>query len=238
MGDTRLKALFRAWQSSRAMEDEAALLVERTRAGDLSVAALRLAAECGHNASRCALQLGIDRADGFLEWTAGLTLNSWPHVLLTACAKLPGELLQLSLGKRPVLALQSASPTRFVEILLEAGIGFSDSDPNRTLKVGGLRTLFHIARVRAGATEGTADVQLAAWSVTQHGAGVLLARADRSGPPAVEERYGQFVQALPRLGCSAREHSQEAWEKLQSVAHAVERDVISIALAGAYGLQG
>jgi hypothetical protein len=55
MSDARLRELERRWQESGSVEDEAALLAARTRAGQLEPCALRLQAYLGHPAARRAL---------------------------------------------------------------------------------------------------------------------------------------------------------------------------------------
>lgn len=52
MSDTRLRDAERRWQQTGAVEDEAALLQEQLRAGDLSEARVQLAAWLGHAAAR------------------------------------------------------------------------------------------------------------------------------------------------------------------------------------------
>lgn len=51
MSDERVRAAERRWRESGAIEDEAALLRERLRAGPLAASRLRWAAACGHAAA-------------------------------------------------------------------------------------------------------------------------------------------------------------------------------------------
>lgn len=51
MTDERLRELERRWKETGSVEDEAAWLVERVRAGDLTQERLGLAAHCGHPAA-------------------------------------------------------------------------------------------------------------------------------------------------------------------------------------------
>lgn len=54
MSDQKLRELQRRWKETQSVEDEATYLLERVRVGDLSKAALELAAYCGHEAARLA----------------------------------------------------------------------------------------------------------------------------------------------------------------------------------------
>lgn len=56
MSDERLRQLERRWRETRAIDDEAAYLAERVRAGHLTEECLSLAAHCGHVAARRAIQ--------------------------------------------------------------------------------------------------------------------------------------------------------------------------------------
>lgn len=57
MSDSKLRELERRWKETGAVEDEAAYLLERVRAGDLTQERLELAAYCGHEAAGCAVSL-------------------------------------------------------------------------------------------------------------------------------------------------------------------------------------
>lgn len=103
MTDARLREVERAASCTGAVDDEARVLVERVRAGDLPRDRLDLAAHCGHEASRAALGLGETLlpwdAPTLLEWFAGLAPSGagtlafastellWPDVMA-----LPDEL--------------------------------------------------------------------------------------------------------------------------------------------------
>ena len=55
MADDKLRQLERRWRESSTVEDEAALLRERVRVGDLSEGRLRLAASFGQEAATAAV---------------------------------------------------------------------------------------------------------------------------------------------------------------------------------------
>lgn len=55
MSDTKLRDLERRWKETGSVQDEAAYLLERMRAGDLSRERLDLAAYCGHEGARQAI---------------------------------------------------------------------------------------------------------------------------------------------------------------------------------------
>ncbi len=66
MSDAVLRDLERRWRQTRSVDDEAAYLLRRVRAGDLSQPRLDLAAYCGHPAFAAAGKQGPDRAEAFL----------------------------------------------------------------------------------------------------------------------------------------------------------------------------
>jgi len=73
MSDERLRELERRWKETGSPEDEAAYLLERVRAGDLSQERLELAAYCGHQAATRALGSSAPRTYQKLElWIRGL----------------------------------------------------------------------------------------------------------------------------------------------------------------------
>lgn len=71
MSDTQLRALERRWRETGAVEDEAAYLLERVRAGDLEPIKLEHAAYCGHEASLKALGQGLEELE-LAQWLAGV----------------------------------------------------------------------------------------------------------------------------------------------------------------------
>ncbi|MCW8140066.1 MAG: hypothetical protein KIT58_14300 [Planctomycetota bacterium] len=84
MSDPRLRELERRWRESRAVEDEAAYLLERVRVGELSPERLELAAHCGHEAARRATGASADHGRHDLEeWLSAL--EAWgPAVCVRA----------------------------------------------------------------------------------------------------------------------------------------------------------
>ncbi len=56
MSDARLRELERRWKETQSPDDEAAYLLERVRVGDLTRERLELAAYCGHERARQAIQ--------------------------------------------------------------------------------------------------------------------------------------------------------------------------------------
>ncbi len=71
MSDEKLRELERRWKGTGAVEDEAAFLLERVRAGELTQERLELAAYCGHQAATAAM--AHQPFSGTLEdWVRGL----------------------------------------------------------------------------------------------------------------------------------------------------------------------
>jgi hypothetical protein len=73
VGDERLRELERKWKSTRSVEDHAAYLQARVRAGDLEADRLELAAYCGHAAARAAVGARVVVPDEFEPWVLGLS---------------------------------------------------------------------------------------------------------------------------------------------------------------------
>lgn len=72
MSDERLRQLERRWRETSAVEDEAAYLLERVRAGTLTQEQLELAAYCGHRAARSLCQ-SVESPAELIDWTRGLS---------------------------------------------------------------------------------------------------------------------------------------------------------------------
>lgn len=102
MTDARLRELERRWRETGAVEDEATLLRERVRAGNLVPDRLKLAAHCGHAASALALgEVGTSADPDLLAWVRGL--HAWglepgvrvallaARVVLRVCRSRSGE---------------------------------------------------------------------------------------------------------------------------------------------------
>jgi hypothetical protein len=70
MTDERLRDLERRWKETGSVEDEAAWLKERVRAGDFPPTRLELAAYCGYEAARRAVATQNDPPD-LVEWVGG-----------------------------------------------------------------------------------------------------------------------------------------------------------------------
>lgn len=66
MSDAVLRDLERRWRQTRSVDDEAAYLLRRVRAGELCQQRLELAAYCGHPAFAPAAAVGPDVAEAFL----------------------------------------------------------------------------------------------------------------------------------------------------------------------------
>ena len=85
MSDTKLRELERRWKETGSLDDEAAYLRERVRAGGLSSECLELAAFCGHGAACRALSSAVPDVSGDLvEWAGGL--QRWGQVAATVAA--------------------------------------------------------------------------------------------------------------------------------------------------------
>lgn len=84
MSDERLRNLERRWKETGSVEDEAAFLLERVRAGDLTQERLELAAYCGLEGARAAVPGYSDPwppVDGQIwAWTEGV--GAWGDVTL------------------------------------------------------------------------------------------------------------------------------------------------------------
>jgi hypothetical protein len=72
VSDQRLRDLERRWHETGAITDEAAFLRERVRAGALARDRLELAAYCGHEAARQALEQIKATRVGLRKWAVGL----------------------------------------------------------------------------------------------------------------------------------------------------------------------
>lgn len=85
MSDEALRTLERRWRESGAIEDEAALLLERARRGDLTPERLELAAYCHHPAAVFA-RGGASPSEGeeLESWLRGLTERGRPAFRLAA----------------------------------------------------------------------------------------------------------------------------------------------------------
>ncbi len=70
MSDAVLRDLERRWRQTRSVDDEAAYLLRRVRAGALSQARLDLAAYCGHAAFAARGDAGPDTAEAFVAGLA------------------------------------------------------------------------------------------------------------------------------------------------------------------------
>lgn len=109
MADERLRALRRRWEETGSVDDEAAYLRERVRAGELTLARLELAAHGGHEAARLACGGGV-AATSLTDWLHAM--SAWgPHVQLRSLAFTGRALLPLwqacSQDARPRLALDA-----------------------------------------------------------------------------------------------------------------------------------
>lgn len=90
MSDSRLRTLERRWIETGAVEDEAAWLRERLRAGGLSEEQLALAAHCAHEGARLALGAkGSDTAlpdpqdsVGVKQWLSAMPRPQDPLILV------------------------------------------------------------------------------------------------------------------------------------------------------------
>jgi len=72
MSDSRLQELRRAWEASESVEDEAAYLRERVRAGELKPSAVELAAYAGHPAAERAAGQAASTAERAYAFCRGL----------------------------------------------------------------------------------------------------------------------------------------------------------------------
>ncbi|MDC3379526.1 hypothetical protein OAX78_04520 [Planctomycetota bacterium] len=102
MSDERLRELERRWKETQAVEDEAAYLLERVRAGDLEQEKLELAAYCGHEGAQAAIgeeqenvpiALRVRRLSG--RWGRDVAVRA-ALLALEAVPELPSELNPLA----------------------------------------------------------------------------------------------------------------------------------------------
>lgn len=118
MTDQNLRDLARRAEATGSIEDEAALLLARVRAGDLAPDQLTLAAYCGHEAARRLLgeeaptAPDVHQREGLLRWAMGL--RRWGREACVRAAVGAAEVVQ-PLWERacpgrgePALALQAA----------------------------------------------------------------------------------------------------------------------------------
>ncbi len=90
MSDERLREFERRWKETGSVEDEAAYLLERVRAGELTQERLEMAAYCGHEAARFAsgtTEPPIPKDDGLdrtSRWESLLTAGGCA-VIVRAC---------------------------------------------------------------------------------------------------------------------------------------------------------
>jgi hypothetical protein len=113
MGDALLRELERRWKASRSVEDEARLVAERVRVGDLTRARLELAAYAGH-AAACLAAESVETASpsSFGRWLRGL--ERWGSsvcvlaAVLIARSKLPAWTDCYPKDRRPEMALDAA----------------------------------------------------------------------------------------------------------------------------------
>ena len=84
MSDDKLRELERRWKETGSVEDEAAYLLERVRAGELTRERLELVAYCGHRGAAVAIgTVGLGGNSGDLEaWAKGL--SQWHEALVQA----------------------------------------------------------------------------------------------------------------------------------------------------------
>lgn len=75
MSDEKIRELERYWKETGTTQDEAALLVERVRAGDLDRGQLELAAMCGYEAARMAAGPGDGSHDE--TWALLDAIEAW-----------------------------------------------------------------------------------------------------------------------------------------------------------------
>jgi hypothetical protein len=83
VSDARLRELERRWRETGRVEHEAAFLIERVRAGELGRETLEVAAYCGHQAARRAVETGLETPHELRDWIRGL-LARGPHWLIRA----------------------------------------------------------------------------------------------------------------------------------------------------------
>jgi hypothetical protein len=102
MGDARLRELDRRWTGTRAPDDEAALLLARLRAGDLSSAQVELWAHCGRSGAMLALgDTGPEAPMSNERWISGLERWGRRPCAAAAVATLPLIWPTLLDGLRP-----------------------------------------------------------------------------------------------------------------------------------------
>lgn len=107
MSDERLRELERRWEETGAVEDEAAYLLERVRAGELTLRRLGLAAYCGHEGARVATE-GIPCA-GFEHPVASLALGEVQSDEATTQRPSPQTWVQLLQGVVPSAPVVAAA---------------------------------------------------------------------------------------------------------------------------------
>lgn len=105
MSDQKLRDLERRWKETGTVEDEAAYLLERVRAGDLSQERLELAAYCGHEGARTARlwpRQEFENRDAVRTWARGL--KQWRGASLDGLLLLADIFSSLKTWEDPLLA--------------------------------------------------------------------------------------------------------------------------------------
>jgi len=138
VSDARLRRLERRWQETRSLDDEAALLRERARAGVISPARLRVASALGHSAARLVaprplLPVSFDGFDAPLYESGHPDWTPWEELLRDAgrevAVRMALPVAELGLAMcRELVPLARAAPVPELEAVLDTARAWTD-DP-------------------------------------------------------------------------------------------------------------